>query len=94
MDIERERDRLSGLVEGKEELAHLKVKKWGKSLILYSGEAEDEQKHARLTHVKGTTWGLSFTHHTGRWERTPFTGTLEELWETLVNNFPAFLEHY
>ncbi len=24
-------------------------------------------------------WGLSVRRHTGRWEKTPFTGTLEEL---------------
>ena len=94
MDIEQERDHLSDLVGADEQWTHLQVKKWGKSLVLYSGEGEDEQKHARLTHLKGATWGLSLAHHTGRWDRAPFTGSLEELWQMLVNDFAPFLEHY
>jgi len=75
-------------------LTHLRVKKRGDSLIIYSGASKDAQNHARLTYLGGDDWGLSFPKHTGRWERTPFTGTKEEILDTLVSNFRCYLEIY
>lgn len=74
--------------------AHLRARKYGKSLIIYSGEKDDEQKHARLTSLGGEMWHLSFWHHSNRWDKTPFTGTVDELSSMLVEQFPAFLQHY
>ena len=37
----------------------------------------------RLTHLGGPRYGLSVRRHTGRWERTPFQGTLSELVEAM-----------
>lgn len=37
----------------------------------------------RLTHLGGTKYGLSVRRHTGRWEKTPFSGSLTELVDTL-----------
>lgn len=87
-------EHLEQLIEHADGFDHLRVKKHGEHLILYSGSADDEQKHARLTHLHGDEWGLSFWKHTGRWEKTPFTGTIEDLFATLTENFPMFLEHY
>lgn len=73
---------------------HLRVKKYGDHLILFSGKAEHEQKHARLTRFRGNEWGLSLWHHTGRWEKAPFTGSLPDVFASLTENFPMFLESY
>jgi len=40
------------------------------------GEPDDRVK---LTPLGGDRFGLSVRRHTGRWEKTPFTGTLDEL---------------
>lgn len=75
-----------------DELTHLCVKVRGDKLVIYSGDANDPQKHARLTDIGRGIWGLSLPRHTGRWEPTPFTGTIEEILDTLVSNFSFYLE--
>ena len=39
-------------------------------------EADDR---VRLTHLSDGQFGLSVMRHTGKWEKTPFCGTLDEL---------------
>lgn len=51
----------------------------------------DEEPVARLTPLGRDQYGLSFHHHTGRWEPTPFSGDLAELAAVLVNEFGAYL---
>jgi hypothetical protein len=94
MDMHDARDELAKALTNQDGLDHLQVKKYGSSLILHSGTGRDDQKHARLTHLSGAQWGLSFPLHTGRWDKTPFTGTLAELLDLLVTDFPFFLEHH
>jgi len=94
MTIQESQDELEQLIGEHDALAHLCVKKHGKSLIVFSGVGADEQKHARLTQFGSDQWGLSFQLHTGRWEKTPFTGSLSELWETLHTDFPFHLDHH
>jgi len=94
MDVEDARDTLAGLLAARPGLAHLQISKRGSSLTVHSGTGPYEQKHARLTHLDGPTWGLSFPHHTGRWEKTPFTASLAELLDTLVDDFPFLLESH
>lgn len=52
------------------------------------GEARVEDR-VRLTHLDRQTWGLSVKRHNGRWERTPFTGTIPELVDVIV----TFMQH-
>lgn len=52
--------------------------------------AEDEPV-ARLTQLGPGFYGLSFHHHTGRWDPTPFTGDIAELAGILVNELGAYL---
>ena len=73
-------------------LSHLRVKTWGESLIVYSGDSNAPQKHAKLNHLGRDVWNLSLPRHTGRWETTPFVGSLEEIRETLISNFGFYLE--
>lgn len=92
MDIEDARDEPVQQLAQRPGLAHVQVRKYGSSLILYSGTGRDERKHARLSHLSTSTWGLSFPHHTGRWEKPPFTGTPTELFDMLAADFAFFLE--
>jgi hypothetical protein len=52
------------------------------------GQLENDDR-VRLTRLSGATYGLSVKRHTGRWERTPFAGTLEEMVEVIV----GFMQH-
>lgn len=54
----------------------------------------DEEPVARLKPLSGNTYGLSFHHHTGRWEPTPFKGDLIRIASVLTNEFGAYLESY
>jgi hypothetical protein len=92
MDLEDARAQLEGLIAEHPQRTHLRVKKHGSSLVLSSGTGATVERHARLTRLAAEEWGLSFPHHSGRWERTPFAGSLRELWQTLVTDFPWYLE--
>ena len=92
MDIEDARDKLTQWLKQRPALGHLRVGKYGSSLLVRSGQGRDEHKHARLTHLSGSIWGLSFPHHTGRWDKTPFTGSLTDLLEMLVTDFSFYLQ--
>jgi hypothetical protein len=52
------------------------------------GEAIIDDR-VRLTRLGTKTWGLSVKRHNGRWERTPFTGTIRELVDVIV----TFMQH-
>ena len=73
------------------ELAHLEVEQRGKSLTLVSRIESERVPHAKFTLIEDRTWGLSLPRHTGRWERTPFVGRIEELTETLLNELSFHL---
>lgn len=61
------------------------VRPWGEHLIVGRQEAigpegaMEADDRVRLTAQSHSKWSLSVRRHTGRWEKTPFTGTLEEL---------------
>lgn len=42
----------------------------------------------RLTELGRGRFGLSFRRHTGRWEKTPFSGTLPELVDAICTAMP------
>lgn len=77
-------------LEGQEPTAGLYVRVHGDHLILGrrepwgpQGKVIDDDR-VRLTRRGASSWGLSVRRHTGRWERTPFSGTLEEMLETIL----------
>lgn len=87
--------KLTVLLERDPLTAGMSVRIHGEHLILGRTEKVNEtgEEHAydcvRLTHLHGGTYGLSVRRHTGRWERTPFTGTIPELVTTIWN----FMQH-
>jgi len=62
------------------------------SLVLYSGKKKDEVSHAKLTSLGRDVWGLSPPLHTGRWERTPFVGTMDSVLGTLIETLGFHLD--
>ena len=83
--------RLQRILKRHPGLSHLRVVRRGDSLSLVSGQGDEEQKHARLTSLGRNVWGLSLPRHTGRWERTPFVGPLDEIVDTLVRDLGFYL---
>jgi hypothetical protein len=47
-------------------------------------DPEDDDR-VRLTMLANSTYGLSVRRHTGRWERTPFSGTMDEMLEVILS---------
>jgi len=54
----------------------------------------DEDPIVRLEPLSANAYGLSFHHHSGRWEPTPFTGDLVRLARVLTTEFGAYLDSY
>ena len=47
-------------------------------------EPEDDDR-VRLTMLSRSSYGLSVKRHTGRWERTPFSGTMDEMVDVILS---------
>lgn len=82
---------LERLLAAHEGLGHLAVKRRGRTLTLTSEDAYGPTRHAKLDWLGAQLWGLSLPTHAGRWEKTPFTGTLDELLQTLTQMLPFHL---
>lgn len=54
----------------------------------------DEEPIVRLEPLSGDQYGLSFHHHAGRWELTPFTGDVGCLARVVMTEFGAYLDSY
>ncbi len=60
------------------------VRVHGDNLIVGRPAGEQERDdRVRLTRLNVSSWGLSVKRHTGRWERTPFSGSIEEMVEVI-----------
>jgi hypothetical protein len=87
--------RLITLLEKSEMTAGMDVRIYGDHLIL--GRTEPGPKGAepeivecvRLTRLSSPAFGLSVKRHNGRWERTPFSGRLEDM----VGVIHEFMQH-
>ena len=53
-----------------------------------NGELE-KQDRVRFTQLATLTYGPSVKRHTGRWERTPFSGSLKQMVDTVL----SFMQH-
>ena len=75
--------------------AGMLVRARGVHLIVGREDSEDPSgagridDRVRLTRLDSVTWGLSVKRHDGRWERTPFTGTIAELVDVML----TFMQH-
>ena len=82
--------KLKGLLESHQPTAGLYVRVHGDHLILGrqdpigpDGQLENDDR-VRLTQLTASAYGLSVKRHAGRWERTPFSGTLEEMVDIIL----------
>ncbi|MFW5991808.1 MAG: hypothetical protein ACOCQN_01290 [Halanaerobiaceae bacterium] len=66
---------------------HLYVNLMADHLIIYSKNETVKVNRARLSFIKKDDYQLSMADHNGRWEATPYTGSLDELLELLTNDF-------
>lgn len=69
-------------------LPHLRARKRGELVIIESGPDDEPIPHARLRRNTVHYWSLELVTHAGRWEKTGFRGSLKELLELLVTEFP------
>ena len=74
------------------ELAHLRVRAYGESLIVESGPTDYAIRHARLRRVSARQWTLDVADHRGRWQPTPFRDLLHVVVELLIEQFGWVLE--
>ena len=87
--MERAQQRLEELLEESKVTAGLLVRVRGKQLTLVrqdtgpDGELEDDPR-VRLTHLGGEQFGVSVLRHTGKWERTPFAGSVDNAVAAIV----------
>jgi len=75
-------------------LTHLKAQGRGDHLVIYSEEEGDKISRARLSRLSSDLYQLGFADHNGRWESTPFTGTIPELFQMLTTQFSWVLADY
>ena len=76
-------------------LSHLNVTKRGTNIVIYSEDSDGgKENRCRFTYIKPGLFILNMANHTGRWEPTPFEGTLEELLEMVIEQFPWTLTNY
>ncbi|MCP4444376.1 MAG: hypothetical protein GY811_03400, partial [Myxococcales bacterium] len=68
--------------------AHLRARKRGSAVPVEPGPAADTIKHFRVRRDTVHLWCLDMDDHRGRWERTPFRANLDELVQTVLENFP------
>ena len=47
------------------------------------GPLQDDDR-VRLTRLNASAFGLSVKRHTGRWERTPFSGSMKDMVEIIL----------
>ena len=81
--------RLTKLLAGDELTAGMYVRVRGDNLVmgrrepLGPGGELEETDRVRLTQLDASSYGLSVKRHTGRWERTPFSGSMDEMIEVI-----------
>jgi|TARA_B100000959_G_C14970319_1_gene619423 hypothetical protein len=93
--MESTRIRLAKLLDGHPTTSGMSVRVHGDHLILARLETlppatrpEDDDR-VRITRLKDRTYGLSVKRHTGRWQKTPFVGSLDEM----VSTIQTFMQH-
>jgi hypothetical protein len=88
--MQTDRDRLAKLLEKHRLTAGMYVRVHGDHLIMGRKEKFDPDSEAvdddrvRLTRLSAARYGLSVKRHTGRWERTPFSGSMTEMVEAIL----------
>ncbi len=92
--------KLQDLLEQHEPTVGMYVRVHGDHLILgraenIPGTSETENfDRVRLTRLSASTYGLSVRRHTGRWERTPFTGSMKDTLDAILGVMQHLVASY
>jgi hypothetical protein len=77
------------------ELNHLHVAVRGNNIVVYSEHEKQKENRCRFTQVGSNSYILNMASpRSGKWEPTPFEGTLEELLQMVIEQFPWVLTDY
>lgn len=93
--METARMTLGRLLEQSDLTSGMAVRVHGDHLLLGRGEKgtpgskRETVDRVRLTRLTPSKYGLSVRRHTGRWERTPFSGSMPEMVEVMQ----AYMQH-
>ncbi len=71
-----------------ESLKHLRARRRGRVVTVESGPDDGALTHARFRRDTVHLWMLEMPARGGRWDRTPFRDTLENLMGVLEGTFP------
>jgi len=91
--LEREKQYVENELQ-KNGLKHLKVSKRGMNLVIYGEDENGKDNRCRFSCIKSGLFYLNIANHTGKWEQTPFEGTLEERLFMVIEQFPGTLTDY
>ncbi len=73
---------------GTEGLGHLRARRRGRVVTVESGPKGDVTPHARFRRDTVQLWWLEMPVRGGKWDRTPFRGSMEDLFDVLKTQFP------
>lgn len=88
-----DQDQIAALLEG-EGLQHLHVLSRGTHLVIYSHDDGEKVPRTRFTRIGDRMYQLGMADHRGRWEMTPYSGTIPELFALLIDQFSFVLANY
>jgi hypothetical protein len=87
--METARQQLLELIEQHQVTAGMCIRVRGQDLVLSREDNRDLEDRIKFTRLSTNSYGVSVKRHTGRWQRTPFSGPLEEV----VNAVASFMQH-
>ena len=77
------------------QLHHLKVTSRGQHVVVYSEEAAEEKvSRIRFTLLRNDQYQLGIADHRGKWEQTPYEGSLTTLLTQVSTDFPWALTDF
>jgi len=96
--LETAQRKLTQLLEENEVTSGMYVRVHGDHLIIGRNEEVTadlpRDDRVRLTRLSPRTYGLSVKRHTGRWERTPFTGSMADMVDTIMTCMQHLVARY
>lgn len=73
---------------------YLKVNVRGSNIIIYSEYDGVKENRCRFSKIAQNIYILGMADHNGKWETTPFEGTIDELLELVETQFEWILSDY
>ena len=76
------------------DFAHVTVRPQRGRLHVYADDPDGPDGPVARLHPLGADYGLSFHHHSGRWEPMPFSGDLAHMATVIVQTLGAYLARW